>query len=131
MPFEVVETTRGPEKSHGSVSYMRAWRKGKDAPKGRPQLLVSIPTTIFISKMEKFVLMLGSGPDTKKIRIKGVGKNDKRGTEAKTLLHAVTLRFGYVPKFGDEIFDKVFVDTKRISDDEYEIQLPMDPTASD
>ena len=95
--------------------------KLKDDPK--PQLIVSIPTTVCgTAKAKTFQLLLGSGADAGKLRIKG--SKTKEGIEPKELAHTFIWRFGYVPKLGDDHFDGEHRPVKKISDDEFEIEIP-------
>lgn len=131
MPFEVLETiTKKHNIPMATVTYMRTWSKKKDTPKGEPRLRIAIPTTLFTSSAERAVLLLGSGLDAKKLRIKTT--NDKMvGVAITTLMHAVRFSFGYVPKFGNECFDTVRCPVKKINAEEFEIELPLDPLTTD
>jgi hypothetical protein len=136
MPFEELETVRKDNMPPAALlSYMRQVRKGKEMDRGKikPKLIVTIPTVICVSKCEKFIVQVGTGADKGKMRIVGVkkgvpGKNAVRGTVFKT---AIIMRFGHVPRFGDEIFDGVRCSIVRRDDDTYEITLPDDFSLAD
>lgn len=128
MSFENLETiTKANMPPRAKLSYMRSTGRGKNGGKhkddAKPQLIVSIPTTICgTAKAKSFVLLLGTGADKGKIRIKGA--KAKEGTEPKELMHTFVFRFGYVPKLGDDIFDGEHRPIRKISDDEFEIDVP-------
>lgn len=72
MPFEEIEThTRQNAPPVATISYEHATEKSKR--KGaKPRLTISVPTTICgTSKSKSFLLLIGSGADAGKIRIKG------------------------------------------------------------
>lgn len=130
MPFEVLETqTKDNMPPTALISYMRPGKKKGgadfDRNKTKPRLSVTVPTSIFISKAEKFVLLVGTGADVGKARIRAAGKSDKAGIKPSEFKAHLILRFGYVPKLGDEIFDGERCDIRRISEDEYEIDAPV------
>jgi hypothetical protein len=125
MPFENLETiTKANMPPLAKLSYLRkAGRGGKPKNDAKPQLIVSIPTTICgTAKAKSFVLLLGTGSDLGKLRV--IGAKAKEGVEPKELIHAFVFRFGYVPKLGDDIFDGGHHPVKKISDDEFEIDVP-------
>lgn len=126
MPFENIETiTKHNMPPMAKISYMppqgrKSLKSNKDP---KPQLMVSIPTTICgTAKAKSFSLLLGSGADAGKIRIKGA--KAKEGIEPKELMHAFIFRFGYVPKLGEDHFDGEHRPVRKISDDEFEIDVP-------
>lgn len=127
MPFENLETiTKQNMPPMAKISYMPPQARGKSAGKivrdPKPQLMISIPTTVCgVSKAKTFVLALGSGADAGKLRIKG----SKQGVEPKELKHAFIFRFGYVPKLGDDHFDGEHRPLRKITDDEFEIDVPI------
>ncbi|MGA9855080.1 MAG: hypothetical protein WBR29_07385 [Gammaproteobacteria bacterium] len=128
MPFEVAEIETGPMKQiRASVRYMRHHSK-KSGPKGLPLLLVSVPTAVVISKAEYFQLLVGTVGDVQKLRIKGV-KVKAGGVKPTEFHHHLMLRFGHIKQYGEEIFDTTYCPIRRINDDEYEIELPMNPLA--
>jgi len=98
--------------------------KDFDRDKVKPRLAITLPTVVCIAKSERFVFLLGTGPDKGKVRIRGVGK-DKKGVKPHEFKSHLILRFGYVPKLGDEIFDGERCALRRISDEEYEIDAPF------
>jgi hypothetical protein len=129
MPFETLETiTKANMPPRAKITYLRGVvKRGKDAGKhkddAKPQLMVTIPTTICgTAKAKFFALLLGSGNDKGKIRIKGV-KSEKEGVTPKELKNAFVFRFGYVPKLGDDIFDGGHRLVRKIGDDEFEIEI--------
>ena len=125
MTFEVLETfTKANMPPKAKLSYMRAASRAKSGGKrsddAKPQMIVSIPTTICgTAKAKKFQLLLGTGANAGKIRIKGSSKD---GIEPKELMHSFV--FGFVPRLGDDIFDSEHHPVKKISDDEFEIEVP-------
>lgn len=130
MPFENLETiTKQNMPPMAKLSYMPpSVRGGKSASKlardPKPQLIVSIPTTVCgTAKAKAFTLLLGSGADAGKLRIKGV--KVLGGIEPKELKNAFIFRFGYVPKLGDDHFDGEHRPVRKISDDEFEIDVPV------
>jgi hypothetical protein len=128
MPFEEIETiTKKNMPPVAKLSYMPPQGRGKNAGKQKhdpkPQLIVSIPTTICgTAKAKTFALHLGTGADKGRLRIKGV--KNQQGVEPKELMHAFIFRFGYVPKLGDDHFDGEHRPVRKISDDEFEIDVP-------
>ena len=40
------------------------------------------------------------------------------------------LRFGHIKQYGEEIFDTTYCQIRRLNDDEYELELPMNPLVS-
>lgn len=130
MPFETLETiTKANMPPRAKISYMPPQGRGKSGGKTRddakPQLIVSIPTTICgTAKSKTFVLLLGSGDEAGKIRIKGA-KSQAEGIEPKELMHAFVFRFGYVPKLGDDHFDGEHRPVRRINENEFEIDVPV------
>lgn len=130
MPFEVLETAKGPLKSvKATVTYMRYRRKGAAPKEGSlPRLMITLPTSVFISKADRFECLVGNGPDAGKLRVRAVKKG---GVECSTLAYVARLIFGYVPQFKDEIFDATACDIVRISDDEYELALGFNPVSNE
>ncbi len=128
MPFENVETiTKQNMPPTAKISYMPPAPRGKNTRRNedaKPQLVISIPTTICgTAKSKTFQLLVGSGADAGKIRIKG-SKTKDVGVEPKELMHAFIFRFGYVPKLGDDHFDGERRPVRKIGDDEFEIDVP-------
>lgn len=127
MPFENLETiTKANMPPMAKISYMppaaRASKKAARKGDPKPQLIVSIPTTVCgTAKAKAFQLLLGSGADRGKLRIKGVKAG---GIEPKELAHTFIFRFGYVPKLGDDHFDGEHRAVRKIGDDEFEIDIP-------
>jgi hypothetical protein len=135
MPFEDLETiTKANMPPQASLSYMRQIRKGKeiDRDKVKPKLILTLPTSIVISKCEKFCIQIGSGQDFGKMRVIGMKKGvPGKGVKPSEFKSYLVLRFGYVPKFGDEIFDGMKCPIVRIDDDTYEIALSFNPLAQE
>jgi hypothetical protein len=96
---------------------------GFDRSRVKPRLTITVPTVIVIAKSERFVLLMGSGGDAGKLRIKGT--KEKRGVVPSEFKHHLILRFGHVPKLGDEIFDGERCAIRKITDEEYEIACPF------
>jgi hypothetical protein len=128
MPFEPVEVVNKHNRPpQASISYERAERKTrKGLTKSKtPHLMISIPTTISgVSKKKFFMLQLGTGEDAGKARISGRAAATKHTVERRDLMHATTFDFGFVPMLGDDAAAKEFVGVRKISDDEFEIDLP-------
>jgi hypothetical protein len=130
MSFETLETiTKQNMPPNAKLSYMTPQGRGKGATKlvrdPKPQLIVSIPTTICgMSKAKTFVLSLGTGKGAGKLRVVGCAKNEK-GIEPSQLKHSFVFRFGYVPKLGDDHFDGEHRPVRKIGDDEFEIDVPV------
>jgi hypothetical protein len=89
MPFENLETiTKANMPPMAKLSYMPPTvRVGKSPAKKardpKPQLIVSIPTTICgTAKAKAFALLLGTGDDLGKLRIKGLKKDVGGGHRA-------------------------------------------------
>lgn len=129
MPFADLETvTKHNMPPRAKISYMPSQRAtkagGKARPEAKPQLIITLPTTICgAAKATHFVLQIGTGGDRGKLRLKGSKSKDK-GVEPKELMHAFVFRFGYVPKLGDEHFDGEHRPVKKIGEDEFEIEIP-------
>lgn len=129
MPFEILETiTKQNAAPTAKLSYLRHVRKGKemDRSKVKPNLTVTMPTTICLSKAEKFQIFIGSGVDSGKLRICGLKKGVPGGVKAKEFKTHIILRFGYVPTLGDEIFDKVECAIVRVDTDTYDLTVPSE-----
>lgn len=139
MSFEIAETfTKKNSPPEATISYMPNFQKSKPGkvPKDRkPQLRITIPTTLCgVSKSKVWYLLLGTGVDCGKIRVAGdISKpfgNVKPadvppGFEATELAHAFKFTFGFVPKLGDEHFDGERRPVKKITDEIYEIDVPV------
>lgn len=130
MSFEIVETeTKDNMPPTATLSYMRPKPRGKaaggayDRTKVKPKFVVSLPTVVCIAKSERFLLLIGTGADAGKIRIRGT--KDKKGVKPGEFKNHLLFRFGYVPKLGDDIFDSERCPLTRISDEEYEIDAPF------
>lgn len=130
MPFEDLETvTNENAPPTATLSYLRHIKKDNVAARARvkPKLLITVPTTIFITKKERFVLQVGTGAQKGILRIKCVPKGVPgavaKGSDFK---NHVKLKFGFVPKFGDEVFDGMKCPFTRVDDDTYEIKVDVD-----
>lgn len=130
MPFDEVETeTKDNMPPTALLSYMRPSRKGGQEArnKGKPRLSITCPTTICgTSKSERHVLLVGTGADKGKLRVRAHDpKRDKgKGVKPTEFKKHFIWRFGYVPKLGDEIFDGERHPVTRISAEEFEIIVP-------
>jgi len=127
MPFEILDTeTKDNMPPTATLSYMRSTRVGKNgggAGKGKPRLIVTLPTVICIAKSERFVLLLGSGEDAGKLRIKGT--KEKRGVKPGEFKSHLMFRFGFVPKLGEDIFDGERCKFMLMQNAAYEIDAPF------
>lgn len=126
MPFEAVEVeTKHNRPVTASISYMRPTRKGEHKKGVRPQLIIAIPTSIAaISKKKFFQLQLGKGGDAGKARVTGQNAKNKFTIESRQLKFTCIFNFGFVPMIGEDIADIERVAVRKISDDEFEIDLP-------
>ena len=129
MPFEELEThTRGNEPPSATMSYSHATEKSKRAGK-KPRLTISIPTTVCgAAKAEFFKLMIGSGSDAGKLRLRGLSKNSNVEGGVKPSEHAHFFRwnFGFVPLLGEEeTFEGERRPVRKIGDDIFEIDVPV------
>jgi hypothetical protein len=129
MPFEELETeTKANMPPMASLSYLTGKRKdSKNKGIMKPKLIVSLPTSIVISKCEKFVIQIGTGQDFGKLRIVGLQKGvPGKGVSPTDFKAHIMLRFGHVPCFGDEIWDGVQVPIVRVDDDIYDLTVPRE-----
>ena len=128
MPFDAITfITKKNAPPTAVVSYMEpTGRNGKRPADARPRLVITIPTTICgTSKAETFSLLLGNGKDAGKIRIKGCEKANKAaGIEPIQLANVFKFTFGFVPSLGEEHFEGQRCTVRKISDDEFEIDVP-------
>jgi hypothetical protein len=126
MPFETLETqTKHNRPVLAAISYMRPARKGETKKGVRPQLLISIPTALSaISKKKFFVLQIGKGSDKGKARITGQSAKSKATIEPKCMKYTQIFNFGFVPMLGEDIAGLEHIAVRKISDDEFEIDLP-------
>jgi hypothetical protein len=131
MPFEDLEThTRGNAPPMASLSYLTHARKNPAKPKKagtpppQPKLLVTLPTTICISKCKKFSIAIGTGVDRNKLRVTGLKPGVPGGVMGVDFKGHIKLHFGYVPRFGDDIFDGVKCTIVRVNDDTYDLIIP-------
>ena len=125
MSFAPLETyTKRNAPPTAKITYLRGCRGEKPKPDAKPQLFISLPSTICgAAKAKTFALLIGSGEDAGKLRIRGCNSEDD-GVAPTELKRAFVFRFGYVPKLGDEIFDGGRQPARKISDDEFEIDFP-------
>ena len=126
MPFETLETeTKHNRPIMAAISYMRTVRKGQQKKGGKPRLLISIPTALSaISKKKFFVLQLGKGADKGRARIVGQNVKNKFSVEPTCMKHTQVFNFGFVPMLGDDAAAQEHIAVRKISDDEFEIDLP-------
>jgi len=132
VPFENLEIiTKQNTPPRAKLSYLRQQGRGKSGgkakPDAKPQLMISIPTTICgTAKAKAFRLLLGTGADAGKLRIRGLKKDEKdpASIEPKELMHTFVFRFGHVPKLGEDIFDGEHCPVRKVGDDEFEIDVP-------
>ncbi len=128
MPFETLQTiTKDNQPPTAKLSYLRPKdrKTGQSKRDSKPNLKITIASTVCgTSKSELYELLLGTGADAGKIRVKGIDtkRSPKKGhgVKVKQLMHAFVWDFGYVPKLGEDIFEDRCEVTK-IGDEEYEI----------
>lgn len=132
MPFEELETiTKANAPPTAVISYMPGGHSDshKKNTDRKPTLRITIPTTICgVSKSETFTLLVGTGEQAGKLRIKGIAKSAREtrfGCKPGQMKHAFRFNFGYVPKLGDDHFDGERRPVRRISDEEFEIDVPV------
>lgn len=131
MPFDELETqTRQNAPPTATISYCHATEKGKRGG-AKPRLTIAIPTTVCgTSKSAAFKLLIGSGEDRGKLRIKGQAKTKAgdakvEGVEPSQHAHFFRWNFGFVPLLGeDETFEGEKRPVKKINDEEFEIDVP-------
>jgi hypothetical protein len=131
MPFENIETiTKDNMPPTALISYMPTQRHGKNAGKvkkdSKPRLVITLPTTLCgTAKSDRWALLLGSGADKGKLRIKGTKSSPvKQGIKPTEMKNCFKWNFGFVPKLGEDHFDGERRPIKKISDDEFEIDVP-------
>lgn len=128
MPFQPVEVVNKYNKPpQASISYERRERQTKKgvSKAKRPTLLVAIPTALCgTSKKEHWMLQVGTGEDAGKARIVGVAKGGKHVSKSRDTMHSMNIDFGYVPLLGEDAAAKDYCAVRKISEDEYEIDLP-------
>lgn len=130
MPFEDLDTiTRHNQPPTATISYVVAQRNGKAKADKKPKLTISIPTTICgTSKAKTFKLQIGTGAHAGKLRIVGVPDKAKGaaadGVEPSQHAHFFRWNFGFVPKLGEDQFEGEKRPVTKISDDEFEVDVP-------
>jgi hypothetical protein len=127
MPFEDLDTiTRHNQPPQATISYAVAQRNGKSKADKKPKLTIAIPTTICgTSKAKAFKLQIGTGAHAGKLRIAGIAAKDKAaGVEPSQHAHFFRWNFGFVPKLGDDQFEGEKRPVIKITDDEFEIDVP-------
>lgn len=132
MAFEELETISKKDlPPQALIAYVRPKPRGKNAGRDfdrdsvKPELTITLPTRVCISKAPKFVLQVGTGDHKGKLRIVGVPGETKKAIKPIEMRHCIRLRFGFVPRFGEEIFDDVHCFIERVSNDVYELDLPI------
>lgn len=124
MPFEEVETFT---KDHHQPVARWLYESGARKRQGKPKLTISIPTTVCgTAKAERFVMLLGTGDDQGKVRIRGVPEKNAPPSAVKPTkhLHYFKFNFGVVPRLGEKSFDGDRVPVRKIGDDEFELTVP-------
>lgn len=132
MSFEVLETiTKMNAPPVATLSYLRGAHKNK-VPKAdiKPSLRITVPTTIVgVSKSKSWFLLMGSGDHEGKLRLVGDLEpslpHKNGGAKVIEMKHAFRWTFGYLPRFGEEIFDAARWPVVRINDEIYEITMPI------
>lgn len=126
--FTDVETfTRHNAQPIATISYSVSRHKGNLARSNKqPKLTISIPTTICgTSKAKAFKLQLGRGDSLGKLRIVGIDAKAKTpGVEPSQHAHFFRWNFGFVPILGEDKFEGEKRPVRKISDDEFEIDVP-------
>jgi hypothetical protein len=131
MPFEDLEIiTPKNQPPQATISYVITSRK-KGAAVGdrKPKLTISIPTTLCgTSKAKSFKLQIGTGSHLGKLRIVGMSDKPKApaavGVEPSEHAHFFRWNFGFVPRLGEDTFEGEKRPVTKISDDEFEIDVP-------
>jgi hypothetical protein len=126
MAFEPLEVqTKHNRPVTASISYMRPTRKGEHKKGVKPQLIIALPTSIAsMSKKKLFQLMIGKGQDAMKARIIGQNAKNNYTVEPRNLKFSIIYNFGFAPMLGDDIAGQERIAVRKISDDEFEIDLP-------
>ena len=76
------------------------------------------------SKAETFKLQLGNGKEAGKLRIVGAS-SEIAGVEPSQHAHFFRWNFGFVPLLGEDEFEGERRPVRKISDDEFEIDVPV------
>jgi len=129
MGFTVLPNILGSSSYHpktkGSISYRRLKYKN-GARQEDPRLLITIPKAftqgMTIAKGDRYVLMIGDGPDAGKARL--IKSDDGEGSKVAIFSGAVSMRFGFVPMLGHDAADKESVEVRQV-DGGFEIDLPV------
>lgn len=131
MPFDDLDTiTRHNQPPTATITYAVAQRNGKSKADKKPKLTIAIPTTICgTSKSKTFKLQVGTGDHTGKLRIVGIPEKTKSppaspGVEPSQHAHFFRWNFGYVPRLGEDQFEGERRPVTKISDEEFEIEVP-------
>lgn len=128
MPFETLETvSRRLPRSSGSISYRRV--RGSKGHRPQPRLIISIPKTLAADFKTRdgdtYALLLGSGDDAGKARI----RRDAKGTGRCTpLQHTFMFNFGFVPYLGTSAGDREPLQVRAITGKDgsgFEFDLPV------
>jgi hypothetical protein len=127
MGFETadIELKQTRSATQATLSCLTPTWKGKKKNGAKPCLTITLPTTLFRSKKEFFILQIGSGEHRGFLRIIAQNAANKATVKPKDLKHSVIFRFGHVPKLGEyTIFDKVNAEIIVSSEDCYDLRLP-------
>ena len=125
MPFNDLDTVTKAKVPQATISYSNKVRKTGRVKNGQePQLTISIGTTICgASNAKTFKLQLGSREDAGKLRIVGLAA-EASGVAPQRCQRFFRWNFGSVPKLGDDQFQGEKRPVRKISDDEFEIDVP-------
>lgn len=129
MPFNEEETfTKHNVEPLARWVYEVGGHAGKPKKNGKkPQLYISIPTAVCgVCKAKKFALLIGTGEDAGKVRVRGIeaGKEQRHHIPPTEHQHFLKFNFGYVPKLGMTAFDGGHVPVKRLDDNNFELTVP-------
>jgi hypothetical protein len=127
MPFIDLEThTKRNQSPMATIIYAIKTRKtGSVRNDKKPTLTISIPSVICgTSKAERFKLQLGNGKEAGKLRIVGAS-SEIAGVEPSQHAHFFRWNFGFVPLLGEDEFEGERRPVRKISDDEFEIDVPV------
>lgn len=128
MPFEPVTVVNKHNRPpQASISYERSQRQTKKGMvRGKlPSLVIAIPTTLSgATKKQHFMLTRGTGKDAGKARITGQNAANGHTVGRKDRINCTMFDFGFVPLLGEGAAAQEHVAVRKVSDDEFEIDLP-------